>query len=335
MAIDTSTKNEFQQNPEINPRPGFEEMRIQVPYPCKAKCVWCSTWKKNPRFQELYEGGASDEIMNFYARVVKDEKPRRLMLSGGEPLLYPGINKFLERVAPHVEEIFLYTSFQYDPEDLSHLNLKKLPAEKMTFTHSVIDFLPEKWAKGTQNFPHELYVANLRAAQDWPARKMIKFVLNHEHLSQEVDLFRELVQPDDSYILEAKLLNNQSNNYGKKQIAKTRDIVFKNRELVGISTNNELQLENIMSGRVIENCIHWKLPELRFALYRENPGDIVLKYRFCGYFSPDWGYKIHINNYKNGMFYRAFTKGRFKEACGDCRLLHYNNPLEEGSVAEE
>ena len=261
--------------------------------------------------------------MDFYAKVIKDEKPRRLMLSGGEPILYPGISDFLKRVSKHVESIFLYTSYQYMPEDLEHVDVNKLPGDKLVFTHSVFDFLPDNWHKGTLNrTPHDRYVDNIIIAKNWPGRKIVKFVLNHPHLEEEVKLFHKLVQPDAGFHLEAKLLNNQANNFGRKQIEKTKEIVHKNREIFGISTNNEVQLDNIMEGRITENCIYWKAPELRFALYREDP-DVVLKYRFCGYFPGDFSYKVHINKYKNGMFYRAFKKARFKNACKDCRLLFY------------
>ena len=334
MAIDLETRKQLEEGALPEGGPHFEEMRVQVPYPCQARCVWCSTWKKNPRFEELYNKGTSDEIMDFYARVVEHEKPRRLMLSGGEPILYPRINDFLERVSPHVENIFLYTSYQYKPESLAHVDKDRIPGDKMVFTHSVIDFLPDNWHKGTQHLtPHERYVENIRIAKDWPGRKIIKFVLNHEHLREEVELFRKLVEPDASFHLEAKLLNNQSNNYGKKQIEKTKSIVHENRKFMGTSNNNEIQLNNIMEGRIVENCIHWKLPELRFALYKEDP-HVILKYRFCGYFAPDFAYKIHLHEYKKGMFHKAFQKGRFKEACNKCRLLFYKNPVEEGSVEE-
>ncbi len=304
MAIDQITRQKLEDGTYSTNGPHFEEMRIQVPYPCKARCVWCSTWKKNPRFQELYEKGTSDEIMDFYARVVEDEKPKRLMLSGGEPILYPRINDFLERVAPHVENIFLYTSYQYKPEDLTHVDASRLPGDKMVFTHSVIDYIPEKWHKGTINLtPHELYTDNIRLAKSWPGRKIVKFVLNHEHLKEEIELFNKLVEPDESFHLEAKILNNQSNNYGRKQIQKTKEIVHENRKLFGISTNNEIQLDNMMKDRIVDNCIYWKIPELRFALYREDP-HVVLKYRFCGYFAPDFAYKIHIHEYKKGMFWK-------------------------------
>jgi len=301
----------------------FSELRIQVPYPCQGKCVWCSTFKKNARFMELYKNGISDTLMDFYLKVIRDEKPRFLMLSGGEPILYPKITGFLEEAAKHVDRIYLYTSFQYAQSSLDHLDTSRLPAEKLVFTHSVFDFLPEKWEEGI-GFPHDQYVDNIRLAKEWPGRKMIKFIMNHEHMEQEVDLFKKLVEPGDDFSLEGKILNNQSNDYGKKEISKTRDIVHKNSTLLKTSVKNTVQLENINQGKIIENCIYWKEPELRFALYRENP-DIVLKYRFCGYFPPDFTYKIHINQYKPGMFGKAFEKGRFKKACKKCRLKFYEN----------
>ena len=332
MAIDLDSAARIRDDPGAIFQPRFEEMRIQVPFPCQARCVWCSTWKKNPRFQDLYDNGTSDQIMNFYAKIVKDERPKRLMLSGGEPILYPGIVDFLNRVARHVDEIFLYTSYQYQPEDLAHVDPARLPGDKLVLTHSVIDFLPDHWHKKTLNLtPHERYVSNIRTARAWPGRKIVKFVLNHEHLADEVSLFREMVDPDEHFHLEAKLLNNQSNNYGKRQIEKTREIVHRNRQITGVSTNNEIQLHNIMQDRIVENCIHWRLPELRFALYREQP-DLILKYRFCGYFSPDWAYKVHVGRYRKGMFLRAFEKARFKEACTKCRLLYYRNPVDEAVV---
>jgi len=191
----------------------------------------------------------------------------------------------------------------------------------MVFTHSVFDFLPDHWLKGTR-FSHEKYFNNILMSKDWPGRKIIKFALNHPHLRSEVELFKKLINPDSRFRLEAKLINSQANLYGSKQIEKTRDIIHENRKYMGISTNNEIQLDNIIKGNVLSNCIHWKLPELRFALYREEP-DIVLKYRFCGYFPPDFNYRIHIRQYKKGMFYGAFNKGRFKNSCENCRLLGY------------
>lgn len=324
MSIDAGTRDKLRRGLYEGPRSDFEEIRVQVPFPCQGKCVWCGTWKKNPWFRSLVDRGIARRILDFYARVVKDEQPQRLMISGGEPLLYPEINAFLKRTAKHVKTIFLYTSYQFSGSDLDHIDTSRLPGDKLVLTHSVVDFLPQNWKKSTQNFPHEQYVENLRRLKEWPGRKIIKFVLNHPHLIEEVELFRRLVEPDDRFHLEAKIMNNQTNNYGRRQIRKSREIIHQNRKYMGISTNNELQLENIIKDRVIENCLHWKIPELRFALYRDQP-EIVLKYRFCGYFPPDFSYRVHVDNYKMGMFYKAFSDERFKKACGKCRLLYYRN----------
>jgi len=105
VAIDIQTRDNFEAGAIDRPVSKFEEIRIQVPFPCQAKCAWCSTWKKNDRFNSLYQQGISDDIMDFYAQVVKDEKPVRVMLSGGEPILYPGIHQFLEKISTHVDII--------------------------------------------------------------------------------------------------------------------------------------------------------------------------------------------------------------------------------------
>lgn len=299
----------------------FQEMRVQVPYPCQGRCVWCSTYKKNSRFARLYRQGISSRIMDFYARVVADEQPRFLMLSGGEPILYPGISAFLEQVAPAVERIYLYTSFQYGQVDVSHLETARFPAEKLVFVHSVYDFLPDNWLAGT-GFPHEKYVANLRQAREWPGRKIIKFVLNHEHLEDEVALFRQLVEPDTAFSLEGKMLNNQANDYGRPFMNASRETLERNLNLLKTSYKNRVQWENLERDGLQSECLYWKEPELRFALHRESPS-LVLKYRFCGYFPPYFGYKVHVDRYRPGMFRKAFHKGRFKDACCDCRLKLY------------
>ena len=63
--------------------------------------------------------------------------------------------------------------------------------------------------------------------------------------------------------------------------------------------------------------------ELRLAFYRGGPDRKILEVRYCPYFPPDSGHRFHVGRDDPARLARDWRKGRFREHCGRCRLLHY------------
>ena len=105
----------------------FKSVRVQIAYPCQGRCSWCSTHRKNPWFDTLYRTGISDTIHRFYLDVVRRLRPAEVVVSGGEPLLYPEIAWFLNAISDYTDHINLFTSYQFSKADLA--KVLGLPAD--------------------------------------------------------------------------------------------------------------------------------------------------------------------------------------------------------------
>ena len=172
---------------------------MQILYPCKAHCSWCSRRLKNPLFGELYQSGISDRVHHFYLEVIERLRPEVVIVSGGEPLLYPRIAHFLNAIQEHTKQINLFISFQFSKKLRQQIPFAQMPLDKILLCHTTIYFEPERWAETTANFPFELYVNNIKEISKLPVRKRIKFIINHESLDDEIALFQKLVKPDQSF----------------------------------------------------------------------------------------------------------------------------------------
>jgi organic radical activating enzyme len=286
-------------------RPRFEHMRVQMLFPCAARCKWCRTYLKNPEFRRLHKDGDAERVHEFYLEAMARYRPRSLYMSGGEAILLPGVKEFVRRALAHVGHVHLYTSYQYPAHVLEALDWGDLPADRVTLAHSCIHFLPDRWHDLTNGFPHERYVANLRRAGALPFRKTVKFVLNHPDSAEEVRAFLETVRPDANWRLVYKLLNEQNNGFGAPIMRETRARV---RALLSAYTGAEdadeapeLPLLNpavaaaVAGDAVLERCPYRAGPkEVRFAFYRARPEGVVLKVRFCPYFGPDTAEKFTV-----------------------------------------
>ncbi len=148
----------------------FKYLRVQIVHPCRAKCAWCSTHKKNPTFQALHDSGEAEGFHDAYLQIIERYKPQEVFVSGGEPLLYPRIGEFLEEVAQHTEKIHVFTSYQYSRRVMERLSEIEMPADKVILNHTPIYFDPERWLTLTRGFPFEVYLDNVRAAVSWPVK---------------------------------------------------------------------------------------------------------------------------------------------------------------------
>ena len=161
----------------MNNRPDFQRVRIQLMFPCSARCKWCRTYEKNPLFAKLAKNGSTDAVNDFYIDVLKRYRPKHLAISGGEAVLFPNIVEFLKRAFKYCKIISLYTSYQYAPGTLASKDWSNIPHDRLILTHSCIHFLPDRWHDLTNGFPHDRYVSNLREGRELPFKKRIKFVL--------------------------------------------------------------------------------------------------------------------------------------------------------------
>jgi Organic radical activating enzymes len=313
----------------------FEHMRVQMLFPCAARCQWCRTFLKNPEFGRLYRQGEADAVHAFYLAAMERYRPRALYISGGEALLMPGIADFLRQALDRCDHVHVYTSYQYPAHVLQNPEWADLPADRVTLAHSCIHFLPDRWHNLTNGFPHARYVANLRAAKALPFRKTVKFVLNHPESDEEVRAFLDAVEPDDRFALCYKLLNDQNNGFGAPRMRATRDRV---RALLRAGERGESPLPLLnpgLAGAVAADDLLARCPyrhgpkEVRFAFYRARPEGVCLKVRFCPYFGPDTSHKFTVGATPLEKIDRWFRSGEYRGKCDTCRLRHYSDATGE------
>jgi hypothetical protein len=317
----------------------FTYVRVQILYPCRAHCAWCSTHHKNALFLRLYESGVAEIVHRFYVQAIRDLRPEQVFVSGGEPLLYPGIAAFLHAIADVTEQINLFTSYQYGVEVHERIPFERMPLDKIVLTHTTVHFAPDRWTELTGGFPFDRYVENIRAVAQLPVRKRFKFILNHRDLEQEIGLFQELLSPDDSFELGLKVINEQGGVLNKEVIEQTSALAHaRARDLGQLAARAGWGRTNFMPGSLQtmapllahgdpELCRYRHEPlELRFALYKADPADQVLKYRYCPYFPSDFGYRFHVGRDDPRKLVDNYDKGDFRDHCSRCRFLTHYGP---------
>lgn len=329
---------------KVPPPLTFEHMRVQMLFPCAAKCQWCRTYLKNPEFGRLHRQGDADAVHELYLAAMERFRPQSLYVSGGEALLLPGIAGFLRRALELVGHVHVYTSYQYPAHVLDDPEWADLPADRVTLAHSCIHFLPDRWHELTNGFPHARYVANLRAARALPFRKTVKFVLNHPESDEEVAAFLEAVEPDDRFDLCHKLLNDQNNGFGAPRMRETRERVrallrAHGRGEAALPLLNPALAEAVASDDLMGKCPYRHgAKEVRFAFYRARPEGVVLKVRFCPYFGPDTSHKLTVGVTPLDKVEKWFRSGEYRGRCDTCRLRHYggdgDDSAEDGFAAD-
>jgi hypothetical protein len=194
----------------------------------------------------------------------------------------------------------------------------------------------------TGNFPFELYVDNIRAIARQPVRKRFKFIINHDFLDDELRRFQSLIETDLSFELGLKVINDQGGGINESIIQKTqmqtKERVLVLDEILAESTWGKKEyrvgsienMRSLLDDSEVSQCRYRNEPvELRFAFYRSNEGDIVLKYRYCPYFPSDFGYRFHIGRDDPEKLKRNYTRGSFHDHCRRCRFLKYADTGEE------
>lgn len=319
----------------------FEHIRIQMVQPCRAKCQWCSTHKKNPTFQNLVNSGEAEQFHEMYLETIDRYRPKEVFISGGEPLLYSNIESFLATIAPKVERIHLFSSYQFATKTISRIETMALP-DNLVINHTPIYFEPERWHRLTQGFPFEVYLENIRRAVKLTTKKRFKFIVNHGSLEHELELFIELVKPNSSCEITFKLMNDQGNGMMVDVIKATAHRVFERLGTLDSILDTQVSfpsrrsktsidlMKPVLESGDVSKCIYRRKPiELRLAFYRGDDKKKILKYRYCPYFPPDVGNKFHIGKGELHRLERDFHKGDFRDHCNRCRLLHYRDDSQE------
>jgi hypothetical protein len=315
----------------------FKYIRVQIVHPCRAKCAWCATHRKNKLFQQLVDNGMSDRIHDFYVEVIQHLRPREVFISGGEPLLHPRIADFLNAIKDHTQLINLFTSYQWSVHSRKKMEFDRMPLDKIVFNHTPIYFEEEQWHALTGGFPFKVYLDNIRAFNELPARKRFKFIINHDNFGEELSLFQKLVEPDERCQLSLKVINDQGNGLMDNSMADTRELV--NRRVaeldaltpeagwgrVGRKEGSLDQMAPLLIDGDVSRCNFRREPiELRFALDRKvKHGKAVLKYRYCPYFPPSFGHRFHIGKDRLEKLETNFEKGSYRRQCHGCRFLKY------------
>jgi organic radical activating enzyme len=315
----------------------FKHIRVQILYPCNAKCSWCATHRKNPLFSQLYKNGISDQIHDFYVQVIRRFRPQEVFISGGEPLLYPKIADFLNDIQVATEQINLFTSYQFSEKLCQRIPFGQMPQDKILLCHTTISFAPQEWHEMTAGFPFDLYVNNIRAIARLPLRKRFKFIVNHPYLDQEIRRFQELVSPDHTFEFGLKVINDQGGGQNEKTIQQSKAFTKEriqnlDRLLVGADwgqTNYKVGSVETMGPLLqdgdVTRCHYRQEPaELRLAFFRANQQKQILKYRYCPYFPSDFGYRFHIGRDDLEKLESNYFKGKFHDRCRDCRFLKYS-----------
>lgn len=311
----------------------FRSLRIQMIQPCRAHCAWCSTHKKNAKFQELVDSQESKRFHAFYREAIELHQPEEVFVSGGEPLLSEDLPELLESIAVGPKRVHVFCSFQFSRKTMDTVAQLSLP-DNVVINHTSIYFEPRRWLMLT-GFPFEVYRDNVRRSVSMPVRKRFKFIVNHSQLDEEIRRFQELVRPDESCEISLKVMNDQGNGMVVDAMKATKERVHER-----VSKLDEVLAEAGWSkqrpkssldriGKVVESGDVSLCPyreealELRLAFYRGGDGKSVLKYRYCPYFPADFGHKFHIGKDDIRKLGRNYKKGPFRDHCDGCRLLHY------------
>ena len=316
----------------------FKYLRVQIVHPCQAKCAWCSTHLKNPRFSKLHATGEAERFHQFYRQVAREHQPEEIFVSGGEPLLYPGIGEFLRDLSQHTKRIHVFTSYQFNAAVMERFAEADIPTDQVVLNHTPIYFEPERWRELTNGFPFEVYLGNIRRAVAMPVRKRFKFIINHGGFVEEIRRFQECIQPDDSCEISLKLMNDQGNGLGIEAMQRTAQRVRErlsdlDRVLEEAGWANGLRpkasadlMKTVIESGDVTQCVYRSEPlELRLSFYRGGEGDgkAILKYRYCPYFPPDFGHKFHLSRDEISKMADNFRQGPFRDHCERCRLRHY------------
>ncbi len=316
----------------------FSSLRIQWIEPCRARCVRCGTWPKNPLFRDLIAAGADRTAHDFYLEAARAFRPQSLYVSGGEPLLSDALPGYLPGFSEVVTgQTYLFSSFQFSDADRERTLARNWPQDRVSLTHTVIAMDPGTWAKETGGFPFDLYLRNLRELGGRFARKRIKFVLNHEDVAGQVDRFLEAVRPDDSWVFSLKLVNLQGGALQADVIEATRrralERIADRTALFGLhaawqtDVTGEETLAGLAAGGDVDACPWRTAPrELRFAVRGFSPDRVRLYYRFCPFFPADRHFGFHVGHDALDQIRLAYEKHKWHSWCPDCRLRRYCAP---------
>lgn len=313
----------------------FKYIRVQILFPCRARCQWCSTHRKNPLFKDLHKRGVSDIVHDFYVDIIRHFKPREVFISGGEPLIYPRIAEFLNAIAPSVEMINVFTSYQYSQTSRERIPFDRMPHDKLRLNHTPIYFERDRWHKLTRGFPFDTYIANVQQVAKLPMQKRFKFIINHSLFEDEIQRFQELVEPNDTCEVSLKVMNDQGNGMVidtmKRGGDRVRDRLDEMDALLKRSgwghvgrprSSADAMIPVLNEG--VHACEFRKDPvELRFALHKANEDRQVLKYRFCPYFPADFHHKYHIGKDTPASIVKAYMSRAYYDHCHKCRFLNY------------
>jgi hypothetical protein len=316
----------------------FSSLRIQWIEPCRARCLRCATWRKNPLFADLIAAGAHRRVHDFYLEAARTFRPQSLYVSGGEPLLSDALPDHLRAFGEHVGgHTFVFSSFQFSDDERERLLARDWPQERVVLTHTVTSMDPEVWARETGGFPFALYLRNLREVAARFPSKRIKFLLNHDDVAGQVDRFVEAVRPDASFVFSLKLVNLQAGRLQADVIEATRRLA-QARLAAGTAPGDgdlswrsevtgEETLAALAAGGDPAACPYREAPrELRFAVRGFDPDRVRLYYRFCPFFPADRHFGFHIGRDSLDQIRLAYEKHKWHSWCPDCRLRRYLGP---------
>lgn len=314
----------------------FDQIRVQVVHPCRARCAWCATHRKNPWFQELVDQGLDARVHDFYRAVVRRHRPREVFVSGGEPLLHPDIAALVRDLAEHAESVHVFTSYQFARGVVRAFGAADLHPDRVVLNHTPIYFEEESWHALTRGFPFATYLDNVRDAVALPLRKRFKFIVNHARLEAEIARFVELVRPDARCEVSLKLMNDQGGGLVDGVMRRSAERVnARLPDLDGVlaaagwtlaprpRTSIDALRPVIETGDVTLCPYRSEPRELRLALHAVKRGNPVLEYRYCPYFPADFAHHFHVGVDDIEKLAKNHRKGPFRERCGDCRLLTY------------
>jgi len=316
----------------------FSSLRIQWIEPCRARCVRCGTWPKNPVFAQMTACGADRTIHDFYLDAAREFGPQSLYISGGEPLLSPGFESYLRQFGQLVHgSIFLFCSFQFDDDARERILARTWPVEHVVLTHTMSSFDPDTWAQETRGFPFDLYVRNLRELCARFPKKRIKLILNQEDLPRQLDRFVAAVEPDESFVFSLKLINLQGKDLQADVIETTRHGALERLaaraglyapELSWKTTvTGEETLAGLVESGDVSSCPYRLAPaELRFAFRAFDEERIRLYYRFCPFFPSDRHFGFQLGHNTFDQIRLAYERNKWHSWCPDCRLNRYCEP---------
>ncbi|MDD5021644.1 MAG: radical SAM protein [Endomicrobiaceae bacterium] len=146
---------------------------------CNFKCPYCKGWA-NTNALEFQPLTTLIQVWdNFFNKLQNFEAETNLIVSGGEPTMYPNIFELLQYLTKKVSRIHICTNLSFNTHEF--LNLK-IPNNKISFD---VTFHPTC-------MPLDNFISNLMSLKEYISNKTINFVADKDNLKKQKEFTQKI-----------------------------------------------------------------------------------------------------------------------------------------------